>query len=165
MDGTRSQLDLMLKECADIPKNCAWAAFLRNHDELSLATLSDAERTALVDYLDPEHCYIFRGGPYGDYTTSMRLGSMFEKNPEKILEAFRLLYSIPGAQVMYYGDEIGMTNLPVQEGVVDTRMYVRGEFDWLEARGQIQDPDSLFTKTKDIILQSYWPWEIYNPGS
>lgn len=151
-------LESMLRESAKIPENCAWAVFLRNHDELSLATLPQSEQEKLVAFLDPKHEYIFKGGPYVDYTTSMRLGSMFENEPERILEAFKLLYSIEGAQVMYYGDEIGMKNLPVIEGVVDTRLYVRGEFDWVEAEIQRYDPDSLFNLTRAIIRRSLWPY-------
>ena len=44
---------------------------------------------------------------------------------------------------MYYGDEIGMKNLPRSEGIFDTRIFVRGEFDWDEANRQRAQRGSL----------------------
>lgn len=151
--GDHSALDAMLAESAAIPENCQWATFLRNHDEFELTTITDEERGLILRTVDPTNEYIFKKG----YATAMRVGSMF-KDDKKRLEAFRLLYSIPGAPVMYYGDEIGMQNLPVQEGVIDKRVYVRGEFDWLEAGLQGSDPDSLLNRTRRIIRESLWPY-------
>ena len=82
--------------------------------------------------------------------TSKRIASIFD-NDGAILTAFKLLYSTPGAPIMYYGDEIGQKNLPVREGVTDTRKYVRGEFDWDEADRQLADPTSLLSRTIKII--------------
>ena len=151
--GTRDELEKMLKESADIPENCQWATFLRNHDEFELTTISDEERTLILETVDPDNAYIFKKG----YATAMRVGSMF-KDDTKRLEAFRLLYSIPGAPVMYYGDELGMENLPIQKGVIDKRVYVRGEFDWIEAEKQIADPDSLFNSVRAIVHTALWPY-------
>lgn len=131
----------------DIPENCQWAVFLRNHDELSLATLEDDDRTRLVDALDPMHEYLFNKGD----AVSLRIASALHGGHDKIREAFELLYSLPGTPIMYYGDEIGMHNLPVEEGTVDTRRYVRGPFDWQEAEWQINDPDSLWNNVREII--------------
>jgi maltose alpha-D-glucosyltransferase/alpha-amylase len=152
MRDDRTALDRMIEESKDIPVNCQWALFLRNHDELSLATIEPDVRRKLIDYLDPEHDYIFNSGA----ATAKRLGSMFDD--AKMREAISLLYSLPGAPIMYYGDEIGMRNLPVQDGVFDSRVYVRGEFDWLEASLQRNDPDSLFNFTRTVIRQSFWPY-------
>lgn len=150
----RTALDAMLVESANIPENCQWVTFLRNHDELELTTITDEERALILQTVDPQNEYIFKKG----YATAMRVGSMF-KDDAKRLEAFKLLYSIPGAPVMYYGDEIGMQNLPIQEGVIDKRVYVRGEFDWLEAGLQRNDPDSLYNYTKGVIRKSLWPYK------
>jgi maltose alpha-D-glucosyltransferase/alpha-amylase len=152
MRNDRTALDAMIEESRDIPENCQWAIFLRNHDELSLATLSPEVRAELISFLDSKSEYLFNGGT----ATAMRLGSMF--NEEKLREAIELLYSVPGAPIMYYGDEIGMRNLPVQEGVIDSRVYVRGEFDWLEAGLQRNDPDSLFNYARGVIRRSFWPY-------
>lgn len=131
----------MISQSFDIPANCAWAVFLRNHDEISLATLPDDERIRLIDFLDPGHKYYFVKAK----ATSMRVASVFNSDKTKMSKAFELLYSTPGSPIMYYGDEIGMTNLPVGNGIIDTRKYVRGEFDWREAERQIVDPTSLFS--------------------
>lgn len=149
-------LEAMVRESGDIPENCAWALFLRNHDELSLSTLLEEEQFELVDFLDPKHKYVFKRGR----ATAMRLGSIFKKHRGNLKRMFELLYSLPGAPVMYYGDEIGMENLPLEEGIVDTRIYVRGPFDWEEAQRQMSDPESLFNQTARIIRRSLWPWKF-----
>jgi maltose alpha-D-glucosyltransferase/alpha-amylase len=143
------RIDDVIRDSFDIPENCQWATFLRNHDEIELNTLSPGERHALVDALDPKHHYTFRKGE----ATSMRIAEIFDGNRDKILEALLALYSAPGATIMYYGDEIGMRNLPLEQGVVDTRRYVRGAFDWDDAHHQAADPESLFSQCKKIIAQ------------
>lgn len=150
--GDKKGVEAMLADSRAIPDNCAWALFLRNHDELSLATLVPEARRTLIASLDTENQYSFNSGA----ATAMRLGSMFDE--KKICESFNLLYSLPGAHIMYYGDEIGMRNLPISEGVIDTRVYVRGNFDWDEATRQMHDPSSLFSRTKEIIHRSLWPY-------
>ena len=130
----------MLEQSGGIPENCAWAVFLRNHDEIELSTLDEASRRKLVDFLDPQHVYLFNNGA----TTAVRIADVWNGDEQKIRKAFDLLYSMPGAPVMYYGDEIGMRNEPPRAGVVDSRIYVRGTFDWAEAKRQMTDPHSLF---------------------
>jgi len=86
----------------EIPENCQWALFLRNHDELTLEMVTDAER----DYM------------YGAYARDpqarvnlgirRRLAPLLENNRRKIELMNTLLFSLPGTPVIYYGDEIGM---------------------------------------------------------
>ena len=71
---------------------------------------------------------------------------------EKILNAFKLLLSLPGSPVIYYGSEIGMKNLDLSELPRDTRKYVRGDFDWQEAERQIKDPSSLLNGIKNLLV-------------
>ena len=130
----------MINESFDIPNNCQWAVFLRNHDDISDLTLTPSERRILVDALDPGHRYPFKKGS----TIAVRLATALRGDKEMLRKAFELLYSIPGAPVMYYGDEIGMENLPPQKGIADSRKYVRGKFDWGVARQAMADPGSLF---------------------
>jgi maltose alpha-D-glucosyltransferase/alpha-amylase len=137
----------LAQDSLDIPENCQWGTFLRNHDEIELMTLPPAERRALVDSLDPEHLYTMRKHE----VTSMRVAEALQGDKEKILKAFKMLYTSPGAPIMYYGDEIGMRNLPVEDGIVDTRKYVRGAFDWEEANRQAADPNSLLNQTAQIV--------------
>ena len=84
----------------------------------------------------------------------MRIASIFNGDTRRILEAIELLYSIPGAPVMYYGDEIGMQNLPTAGEWKDSRRYVRGPFDWKAAEAQEKDPDSLLNQVSQIVRQS-----------
>ncbi len=145
--GETLKVQHMVDESFDIPENCQWAIFLRNHDEISLATLEPGIRAALVAFLDPGGLFHFKKTNY----TSMRIGSVFRGNREGMRRAFRLLYSLPGSPIMYYGDEIGMSNLPHQEGIQDSRKYVRGQFDWERAEEQMADPTSLWHEVALMI--------------
>lgn len=136
-----------VRESSGIPADCQWAIFLRSHDEVSLATLGAKERTELNDFFDPEHRYPFKRGE----ASSVRIATIFGGDHGRIADAFRLLYGTPGAPIMYYGDEIGMENLPPDPSVGDTRRYVRGKFDWEEARRQMGDPSSLWNRVANTI--------------
>lgn len=141
------RLQKIVDESKDIPHNCQWATFLRNHDEIWLDSLSDADRERLVAWMDPEHRYPFRNNT----TTSMRVGSIFRGDAQKIFEAFALLYAQPGAPIMYYGDELGQLNEHNIEFMLDTRRHVRGAFNWPLAESQQADPESLLTRTAALI--------------
>ena len=124
----------------EIPANCAWTNFLRNHDSLVLKPLASEQQEELKAYADPSGRFAFRG----ERGLSMRLASIFAREPEKICTAFELLFSVPGTPVIYYGEEIGMQNDETIGTPTDTRRYVRGQFDWAEAERQMADPASLF---------------------
>ena len=144
--GDNSIAEKTAHETADIPKNCQWATFLRNHDELTFEHVEDEERKELLSWLDTDKMYSFEGRG-----VSMRLATIFAGDKEKILEAFKLLFSLPGSPVIYYGDEIGMKNLEYQEKPLDSRKYVRGEFDWTEAERQVKDSNSLLGRLSILI--------------
>lgn len=154
MRGDRKPLEEMLERSKGIPDNCSWAVFLRNHDEIYLPALSEKERAELLDFLDPARAYPFRNGT----ETAVRLGTIFEQNPERIHEALELLYAMPGTPIMYYGDEIGMRNTSLQGRIIDSREYVRGHFVWDEAEKQLQDPQSLFNRIAPIVRRAHAPW-------
>jgi maltose alpha-D-glucosyltransferase/alpha-amylase len=137
----------VVTESADIPDNCAWATFLRNHDELSLSVLPKDAREVLFDILDPDRLYWQKK----TQKTSMRIATAFKGDRDKMIAALEYLYSLPGSPVMYYGDEIGMQNLPHREGTLDSRRYVRGQFDWNEVARQMDDPNSLLNAVAKII--------------
>jgi maltose alpha-D-glucosyltransferase/alpha-amylase len=149
--GDTARLQKTVEESRDIPENCQWAIFLRNHDEISLdAAMNPAERETLMRFLDPEERYVMK--KIG--LTSVRVANIFGGQRERIQKAFSLLYSTPGAPVTYYGDEIGMMNLEHQEGVVDTRKFVRGPFDRAAAKIEMQDPESLFNEVAKMLRQT-----------
>ncbi|MDO8536753.1 MAG: alpha-amylase family glycosyl hydrolase, partial [bacterium] len=134
-----------VEESKGIPPNTEWATLLRHHDEMAIATLPEADQQELLNYFDPEKKYRFNQG------ASLRLATMFRGNKKKILDAFQLLFSVPGSPIIYYGDEIGMENEMLSVGEKDTRRSVRGKFDWEEADTQKVDPESLFNGIASMI--------------
>lgn len=93
------------KKTPNIPPNTSWGIFLRVHDELTLEMVSPEVRTLIFEDLEPKGAG-FRNG----FGVSGRLANFLDKNPSRIQEAFGILLSIPGIPIIYYGDEIGITN-------------------------------------------------------
>jgi maltose alpha-D-glucosyltransferase / alpha-amylase len=86
----------------DIPDNCQWAMFLRNHDELTLEMVTDVERDYLWStYATDPRARINLG-------IRRRLASLMDNDRRKIELMNSLLMSFPGTPIIYYGDEIGM---------------------------------------------------------
>jgi maltose alpha-D-glucosyltransferase/alpha-amylase len=92
----------ILEATPQIPDNCQWGIFLRNHDELTLEMVTDEER----DYMYTEYAADPR--MVSNVGIRRRLAPLLDNN-RSIIELFHaLLFSLPGSPVMYYGDEIGM---------------------------------------------------------
>jgi maltose alpha-D-glucosyltransferase/alpha-amylase len=85
-----------------IPETAQWAIFLRNHDELTLEMVTDEER----DYMYTE--YAKDAMMRRNVGIRRRLAPLLENSRRKIELMNSLLLSLPGAPVLYYGDEIGM---------------------------------------------------------
>ncbi len=126
---------LPLKHALDLlpppPDNGQWANFLRNHDELDLERLSDEERQEVFDRFAPdEDMRIYGRG------IRRRLGPMLEGDERRLKSAYSLLFSLPGAPVIRYGDEIGMgDDLSLPE-----RISVRTPMQWSsESNGGFSD--------------------------
>lgn len=86
----------------EIPANCQWAIFLRNHDELTLEMVTDEERDYMYKvYVKDPKARINLGIRH-------RLAPLMENNRFKIELMNILLFSLSGTPVIYYGDEIGM---------------------------------------------------------
>src|SRR6202049_4066534 len=92
----------ILRQTPDIPSNCQWALFLRNHDELTLEMGTDVER----DYL----WSTYANDPRARINVGIRrrLAPLMDNDRRKIELMNSLLLSFPGAPIVYYGDEIGM---------------------------------------------------------
>lgn len=92
----------ILRQTPDIPENCQWALFLRNHDELTLEMVTDVERDYLWStYATDPRARINLG-------IRRRLAPLMDNDRRKIELMSSLLMSLPGTPIIYYGDEIGM---------------------------------------------------------
>ncbi|MFI6602228.1 alpha-amylase family protein [Nonomuraea sp. NPDC050536] len=115
-----------LRERPTPPKDCQWAVFLRNHDELTLDKLTEAERKEVFDAFGPEpRMQIYGRG------LRRRLPGMFGGDLRRIKMAYSLLFSLPGTPVVFYGEEIGMGENLDAEG----RMAVRVPMQWSREGG------------------------------
>jgi maltose alpha-D-glucosyltransferase / alpha-amylase len=92
----------ILRQTPDIPANCQWALFLRNHDELTLEMVTDVER----DYLWSTYAHDPRARI--NLGIRRRLAPLMDNDRRKIELMNSLLLSLPGTPIIYYGDEIGM---------------------------------------------------------
>jgi maltose alpha-D-glucosyltransferase / alpha-amylase len=92
----------IMEQTPDIPDNCQWAIFLRNHDELTLEMVTSRER----DYM----YQAYAADPRARLNLGIRrrLAPLLENDGERIKLMNSLLLSMPGAPIIYYGDEIGM---------------------------------------------------------
>ncbi|HYZ62833.1 MAG TPA: maltose alpha-D-glucosyltransferase [Acetobacteraceae bacterium] len=92
----------IMRQTPEIPPNCQWAVFLRNHDELTLEMVTSRERDYLWEtYAADRRARINLG-------IRRRLAPLLEHDRRRIELMNGLLLSMPGTPVIYYGDEIGM---------------------------------------------------------
>lgn len=145
----RSAIDDLYRQSADLPPNCRWGIFLTNHDSVDLFFLTnDNERQNLAGLIDPQGNFAQpEGRSFG-----ARLAEVCQGNVNDILWATGVQLSLPGVPIIYYGNEIGMRNLILPEKPADTRLYVRGNFDWAEADRQQPDLNSLFNRIREQLL-------------
>ena len=92
----------ILRQTPDIPDNCQWGLFLRNHDELTLEMVTDEER----DYMYSEYAK----DPRMKINVGIRrrLAPLLDAGRDEIELMHAILFSLPGSPVLYYGDEIMM---------------------------------------------------------
>ncbi|NLG20266.1 MAG: trehalose synthase [Actinomycetales bacterium] len=148
-----------------------WANFLRNHDELTLDKLSEAEREEVFAAFGPEESMQLYGRGL-----KRRLPPMLDGDPRRLRMAYSLMFSLPGTPAIYYGEEIGMGEDLAAEG----RMAVRTPMQWnagpaggfsaapprrliqrptpdgyspehVNVADQVRDPDSLWTFMRSLI--------------
>ncbi len=104
----------ILESTPPIPEICQWCTFLRNHDELTLEMVSEEERRWMWEQYAPDPCMKLNLG------IRRRLAPLLDNDRRKIELAHSLLFTLPGAPIIYYGDEIGMgdnLDLPDRNGL------------------------------------------------
>jgi maltose alpha-D-glucosyltransferase / alpha-amylase len=142
----------ILRQTPDIPANCQWALFLRNHDELTLEMVTDVER----DYL----WSTYANDPRARINVGIRrrLAPLMENDRRKIELMNSLLLSFPGTPIIYYGDEIGMGD----NIYLGDRNGVRTPMQWTPDRNggfSRADPAKLYAPT---IMDPVYGYEAVN---
>ncbi len=142
----------ILRQTPDIPGNCQWALFLRNHDELTLEMVTDVER----DYL----WSTYANDPRARINVGIRrrLAPLMDNDRRKIELMNSLLLSFPGTPIIYYGDEIGMGD----NIYLGDRNGVRTPMQWTPDRNggfSRADPARLYAP---IIMDSVYGYESVN---
>ncbi len=142
----------ILRQTPDIPANCQWALFLRNHDELTLEMVTDVER----DYL----WSTYANDPRARINVGIRrrLAPLMDNDRRKIELMNSLLLSFPGTPIIYYGDEIGMGD----NIYLGDRNGVRTPMQWTPDRNggfSRADPARLYAP---LIMDSVYGYEAVN---
>ena len=161
----------IMRQTPPIPDRCQWAIFLRNHDELTLEMVTDAERDYLWQtYASDRRARLNLG-------IRRRLAPLLERDRRRIELMKSLLLSMPGTPVIYYGDEIGMgdnihlgdrngVRTPMQWSpdrnggfsradpaalVLPTIMDPLYGFEAVNVEAQMRDPHSILNWTKRML--------------
>ncbi len=161
----------ILRQTPDIPDNCQWAIFLRNHDELTLEMVTDRERDYMYKMYAQEPRMRVNVG------IRRRLAPLLGNDVDRIKLMYSLLLSMPGSPIMYYGDEIGMgdniyigdrngVRTPMQWSVDRNAGFSRADpqrlylpiimdpvygYQAVNAEAQSRDPSSLLNWTRHIL--------------
>jgi len=142
----------ILRQTPDIPSNCQWALFLRNHDELTLEMVTDVERDYLWStYANDPRARINLG-------IRRRLAPLMDNDRRKIELMNSLLMSFPGTPIIYYGDEIGMGD----NIYLGDRNGVRTPMQWTSDRNggfSRADPAKLYAP---VIMDPVYGYEAVN---
>ncbi len=142
----------ILEQTPDIPPNCQWAIFLRNHDELTLEMVTDEERDYMYRaYASDTRARINLG-------IRRRLAPLMQNNRRRIEVINFLLFSFPGTPIIYYGDELGMGD----NYHLGDRNGVRTPMQWSPDRNagfSMANPQSLFLP---VVIDSEYHYEVIN---
>ena len=109
-----------LQQLPAIPENGQWVNFLRHHDELNLSRLTAEQREQVFAAFGPTARFQIYGRGL-----RRRLAPML-CDPKRLRLAYSVLFSLPGAPMLYYGEEIGMGENLALPG----RLSVRAPMQW-----------------------------------
>ena len=119
------------------PATAQWGQFLRNHDELDLGRLTEAQRRKVFEAFGPD-----KSMQLYDRGIRRRLAPMLKGDRRHLELAYSLMFTLPGTPVLRYGDELGMgDDLSLPE-----RNCARTPMQWST------EPHAGFTKAKKAIL-------------
>ena len=113
-EGSPQRIRHVLQSTLPVPRECAWAYFLRNHDELTLEQVSEDERARFRGFYGRDPRAIVNG------SIRRRLAALLGGDDPSILMMTAVILGLPGSAFLYYGDEIGMgdrLDLPDRDGV------------------------------------------------
>ncbi|HEX6500578.1 MAG TPA: alpha-amylase family protein [Micromonosporaceae bacterium] len=114
-----------LDELPEVPIDTQYVNWLRNHDELDLGRLTDAERAEVNRAFAPDRSMLLYGrGP------RRRLAPLLDGDERRVQLAYSVLMSLPGAPMVRYGDEIGMGD----DMSLPDRLSVRAPMQWSPER-------------------------------
>lgn len=142
----------IMRQTPDIPDNCQWAIFLRNHDELTLEMVTDRERDYMYSMYAAEPRMRVNVG------IRRRLAPLMDNNRAKIELMTSMLMTMPGSPILYYGDEIGMGD----NIYLGDRNGVRTPMQWSPDRNagfSKADPQRLYLPT---IMDPVYGFEAVN---
>lgn len=142
----------ILRQTPDIPENCQWAIFLRNHDELTLEMVTDRER----DYM--YRMYAQEPRMRVNVGIRRRLAPLLSNDVDRIKLMNSLLLSMPGSPIIYYGDEIGMGD----NIYIGDRNGVRTPMQWSPDRNagfSRADPQRLYLP---VIMDPIYGYQAVN---
>jgi maltose alpha-D-glucosyltransferase/alpha-amylase len=143
-----------LEALPEIPEDCQWANFARNHDELTLDKLSEDERAEVFAAFGPEPDLQLYGRGL-----RRRLPTMVGGDERQLRMLYSLAFALPGTPVLFYGEEIGMAeNLEIPG-----RYSVRAPMQWSGDRNggfsECPDPDAL---CRPVVRADGWGPERVN---
>lgn len=170
--GERSSLVETLRDTPKIPDGCQWCIFLRNHDEVTLEMVTEEDRQLMWRLYAPDMRMRLNLG------IRRRLAPLMDGDAQKVELLYALLFSLPGAPIIYYGDEIGMgddIHLPDRDGVRTPMQWSahrnagfsqaepgqlflpvieEGPFGYrkVNVQAQLEDQQSLLSRLKRLIL-------------
>ncbi len=151
-EGDSTPIQWIMSQMPEIPEGTQWCTFLRNHDELTLEMVTEDERQWMWQEYAPLPRMRLNLG------IRRRLAPLLDNDHRKIMLANALLYSLPGAPIVYYGDEIGMgDNIWLED-----RNGVRTPMQWddsLNAGFSDAPPEDLF---EPVIDEGEYSYKVVN---
>jgi maltose alpha-D-glucosyltransferase / alpha-amylase len=95
-----------LESLPTLPDTSQWGSFLRNHDEIDLGRLTEAERQHAFAVFGPKRTMqLYNRG------IRRRLAPMLGNDMRRVMLAYSIMFTLPGTPVLRYGEEIGMGDL------------------------------------------------------